>query len=75
MSSNHLSCPKCAGSMEAGFILDRAHMNVLTVSQWLEGEPETSFWTGLKTKNRERYAVATYRCQRCGFLESYAKQP
>ena len=75
MSSKTIPCPKCDGPMEAGFILDKSHMNVPTVSEWLEGEPEVSFWSGLKTKNRERLAITTYRCERCGFLESYARQP
>jgi hypothetical protein len=39
---------------------------------WMEGNPEKSFWTGLKTTGRQRYSVMTYRCERCGFLESYA---
>jgi hypothetical protein len=68
-------CPKCSTIMEVGFILDKAHLGVPTVSEWLEGKPETSFWSGLKTKNHDRIPVETYRCERCGYLESYAKQP
>ena len=75
MNSNVLSCPKCGASMEAGFILDKAHYGMPTVSEWLEGEPEISFWSGLKTKNHERHNVVTYRCEECGFLESYAGGP
>jgi hypothetical protein len=60
--------------MEEGFILDLAHGNARTVSQWVEGEPERSFWTGLKTKDRDKFQVATYRCAGCGYLESYALQ-
>lgn len=61
-------------SMEAGFILDKS-FGELTVSEWLEGEPELSCWGRLKTKNRDRYAIVTYRCEQCGFLESYAGRP
>lgn len=75
MNSNVFSCPKCGASMEAGFILDKAHLGVPTVSEWLEGQPEFSFWSGLKTKNHDRHAIVTYRCEQCGFLESYAGQP
>ena len=75
MNSDVLSCPKCGASMEAGFILDKAHYGMPTVSEWLEGEPEISFWSGLKTKNHERHNVVTYRCEECGFLESYAGRP
>jgi hypothetical protein len=61
--------------MEPGFIVDKAHANALSLAEWVEGEPERSFWTGLKTKGHEKYFVRTYRCTRCGYLESYAVNP
>jgi hypothetical protein len=57
--------------MEPGLVLDVAHGEVRQ-QQWLEGEPERSFWVGLKTKGRESHPVRTFRCDRCGYLESYA---
>ena len=72
MSDNKITCPKCRAAMEEGFIMDLGHYNTRTVSQWVEGEPERSIWTGLKTKDRDKYQVTTYRCVSCGFLESYA---
>ena len=44
------------------------------VSQWVAGEPETSWWMGggLKLRGKEQLPVTTYRCRRCGYLESYA---
>lgn len=72
MHDRTTNCPKCAGRMEPGYILDKADYNMPTSPEWIEGNPEKSFWTGLKTKGRERHAVMTYRCERCGFLESYA---
>ena len=68
-----LNCPKCNGTMEEGFSLDSGHYSIPAQSQWLEGKPERSFWTGLVTKNRQLLAVITYRCEACGFLESYAR--
>jgi hypothetical protein len=58
--------------MEVGVLLDKGHYDSLGVSEWLEGEPETSIWTGLKTRDRDRFVARTYRCQGCGYLESYA---
>ena len=58
--------------MEAGYLPDRGDLNALTVEEWVEGVPERSFWTGLKTKGRDRFTVMTYRCPQCGYLESYA---
>jgi hypothetical protein len=57
--------------MEPGFVLDEAHGR-FTVGKWIAGEPEKSIWTGLKTRGKDKLDVATYRCRRCGYLESYA---
>lgn len=57
--------------MEAGYILDVAHGANLQ-SQWVEGPPDRSRWTGLKLKGRRKLPITTYRCSRCGFLESWA---
>ena len=67
-----LTCPRCRGSMERGFVADKAHYSVPETQKWVEGPPERSFWTGLKMKDRDVLPVATYRCERCGYLESYA---
>lgn len=72
MSSESTQCPKCRGQMEPGFLLDKAHHDQLKSSEWLEGQPESSFWGGLKTKGRDRFPVRTNRCTGCGYLESYA---
>lgn len=60
--------------MSEGFVLDRGESNAQMQQKWIEGEPVKSFWLGLKTKGREAYQVITYRCDRCGYLESYAKE-
>lgn len=65
------SCAKCAGTMERGFLLDRTYGGQVA-TDWVEGAPEKSFWTGLKLGRKTRLQVATWRCRRCGFLESYA---
>jgi hypothetical protein len=65
------TCPKCAGSMEEGAVLDRGYGNLSLKQQWSKGGVEFSLKTGLKTTYGIR-AVATWRCAGCGFLESYA---
>jgi hypothetical protein len=67
-----LDCPRCRGSMEEGFVLDRGDHSMPDLQAWIEGVPERSRWTGIKTKGRQSYPVKTYRCDRCGYLESYA---
>ncbi len=65
-------CPKCRGVMKEGFVLDNAYGS-FKVSAWIEGAPQPSVWSGLKLGGRRSIAVATFRCDRCGYLESYAK--
>lgn len=57
--------------MEAGYIVDEGY-GARTVAKWIAGEPERSLWTGLKTRDKDKLDVVTYRCRRCGYLESYA---
>lgn len=65
-------CPKCRSRMERGFLRD-SHQHQVRTARWFEGEPEKSFFGGLKTKGKRTYDVTTYRCGRCGYLESYAR--
>ena len=69
------TCPHCKTTMEPGFVADRGHGDSLSEQKWVEGTAEKSFWRGLKTKGRDAYAVTTFRCDRCGCLESYARRP
>lgn len=70
MAQSH-SCPKCGGAMVAGFVVDKGH-GTSTVAAWVEGEPVRSIWTGLKLRGRTPVQIRSWRCRRCGFLESYA---
>jgi len=68
MSSPNPKCPKCQSAMEQGFIMDREG------STWVQGPLEKS-WGWPNTKGREKLPVITFRCARCGYLESYAVSP
>jgi hypothetical protein len=59
--------------MQQGFIVDRSENARRLVSTWVEGSPQKAFWTGLSFKGRKTIDVQTFRCDKCGFLESYAK--
>lgn len=65
------TCPKCSGAMERGFLLDETYGGT-GQTQWTQGEPKRSFWTGVSVPMDERHLVTTYRCSQCGYLESYA---
>jgi hypothetical protein len=64
-------CPKCSSPMTSGFLLDHGDKGN-SITEWIEGTAEKSFWTGIKLKGRRRFPVVADRCERCGFLELYA---
>lgn len=70
---SNLNCPKCQSEMEVGFIADHTQSAKLP-GDWVEGEPVKSFWSGTKISGKKQYRVVTYRCVRCGYLESYATE-
>lgn len=69
-----LKCLRCETPMELGFQVDMAHMNVLP-AHWTAGEPQPSFW-GLHSVRQSQVKagipIRSYRCPKCGYLESYA---
>jgi hypothetical protein len=67
MRSNR--CVKCEGPMSEGFILAE-RSGLRAVSTWAEGPPRKT-WFGLRLRGKP-IEIKTMRCQRCGFLESYA---
>lgn len=62
-------CPKCTGSMAEGFLLAE-RQGMPSVGKWAEGAPRKG-WFGVKPAKKP-VEIRTWRCQRCGFLESYA---
>lgn len=69
--SENKSCSKCGGPMAAGFTVDRGYGGAVA-STWQDGAPRKSFWTGVKLSKRDQIEITTWRCERCGLLESYA---
>ena len=66
------TCSKCGSSMTLGFALDNNEGGRRSVSSWVEGEPRKSFWKGIALGGRRQIPISTWRCNRCGLLESYA---
>lgn len=66
-------CLSCHVEMKEGFIPDHTYGGVHQ-PVWVEGAPEKSFWTGIKIPYLQ-FPVRTYRCSRCGRLESFASPP
>lgn len=66
-------CTECGGRMSAGSLVDYRR-NVAAAGEWVPGEVTTSGWTGA-IRNPERFVTAAYRCEECGFLKLYAREP
>jgi phage FluMu protein Com len=65
-------CPKCQNEMEEGFIPDGIGPMATRITEWYAGAAEKSVWFGLSTMGKTSREIRTYRCTKCGFLESYA---
>lgn len=56
--------------MDPGYLLEHSS-NGAQQTEWIAGMPEKR-WYGLRLKGRVKLHVLTYRCPRCGVLQSYA---
>jgi hypothetical protein len=74
MSNFSTPCPKCQGEMVQGFVADYGESSVAAVETWVEGPPKKAFWWGVKVPVLDKLPIATFRCESCGFLESYARK-
>jgi len=74
-NGGNVKCLKCNSTMSNGFIVDYMAGGKRQVEKWLAGEPKPSFWHGVDIKNQSQIEVVTYRCDECGYLESYASKP
>jgi hypothetical protein len=66
-----VQCLRCHAQMETGFVPDNTHSG-FQEQKWSPGEPEPSFWMGMKLNKDSVIPVRTLRCPKCGYLESYA---
>lgn len=72
MEQQSIKCVKCSADMAEGFILDRV-ISAAVAASWQAGKPEHSSWTGIKFQGKKQHQITVYRCEACGFLESYAR--
>jgi hypothetical protein len=72
MASSPASCSRCGGSLERGFVLDEGY-GKRSPAKWVEGAPEYWLWN-LKFRGKRQLEISSYRCTRCGFLESFAQE-
>jgi hypothetical protein len=55
--------------MDEGFMLDNTHGGY-EMPTFILG-PLRKRWWGIHIKGQPKFSVVTYRCSRCGFLESF----
>ncbi|MCY2960564.1 MAG: hypothetical protein NTY35_10405 [Planctomycetota bacterium] len=77
MTTKVPNCRNCRSAMDEGWIADQGrHHSTVFEPKWIEGEPHHQRWMGIDwgitTKDAKQHAVTTWRCPRCGLLESYA---
>jgi len=69
-----MECTKCGSAMEEGYMIDKSQAAVRP-ARWVEGPPEPALMGGLRTSGKACFLAVTFRCVKCGYLESYATEP
>jgi len=67
-------CRDCRVAMDAGLMLDRTHGGS-EQPMWIKGTADKGIFGLIKVRDRERLPVVTFRCPKCGRLESFARTP
>jgi len=66
------TCPKCAGRMAEGFVLDRRNGVARTAAAWIVGSLEQTMFGNARLDGRKQLPLRGLRCEACGFVELYA---
>ena len=75
MNAESLSCYRCQGNSTLGMLVEPRDQHQV---RWVPGTARGGMagrFLGEGSGDRERYRVVTYRCTRCGALESFAQEP
>jgi hypothetical protein len=76
-STGDPACYRCGGSLAVG-MLTEADYGMSRAVRWVSGGPREGLGGALSGEgsgDRPRYRVVTYRCEACGALESFARDP
>jgi hypothetical protein len=59
--------------MVQGFVAEFTYGNT-SVEAWSAGPPKKEWLIGVRVSPVGRLPIATFRCEACGYLESYARK-
>jgi hypothetical protein len=65
-------CPKCQGKMVQGFVAEFMYGGA-EIERWSQGLPKKGWLAGIAPPGIS-VPIATFRCEVCGYLESYARK-
>jgi hypothetical protein len=68
------TCYRCGSQTAKGFMIEKDY-TVANQVRWVEGEPQAGWRTAFSGEGggaRTAYRVETWRCAKCGALESFA---
>lgn len=65
-------CSNCKGEMQAGIVVDLNYAGVLP-SMWVESQPIIGVGSGAAIDSRRKVKTISYRCSKCGHVDSYAE--
>jgi hypothetical protein len=68
-----MQCTECGGPMTEGALVD-FRRDRAAASEWVPGRVESSVWTG-SLRNTTRFKVTAFRCDDCGYLKMFARDP
>lgn len=74
MNDQTRRCLRCDGDMQEGFVVDY-DFNGRRPAKWVEGAPTPGLIYEVRLAGKQQYRISTYRCQQCGWLESFAGSP
>ena len=73
MSTEQTRCPKCGGRMAQGFVVDVHQCRLAAGQQLGRGRATEVLWFGTTSPDMNGLPIGTFRCENCGFLESFAR--
>jgi len=71
MTESSIKCAKCNSTMQRGHVPDR-EAGGYGPQKWFPGELEVGALGGVSKSEHAPIYVITFRCEGCGFLDSYA---